>query len=105
LFIYIIDERVDYKRTLDLFCPRILAYLSEHRTFLPYELRDSDILVIISGHKSHLNFAAAFIFLLNGIDVILLPAHSSQLKSVEKNLRLANPLRRIVCSDAVPIRI
>jgi hypothetical protein len=67
-----------------------LAYLSEYRTLLPHELRDSDILMIISGHHSRLNFAAALIFLLNEMDLVLLPAHSSQLKSVENPLRLVN---------------
>jgi hypothetical protein len=37
------------------------------------------MLLIIEGHESHLNLIATTIFLLNGIDVLVLPAHSSHL--------------------------
>jgi hypothetical protein len=42
-------------------------------------MRNSDMLLIIDGHKSHLNFTAGLIFLLNGIEVIVMVEHSSRL--------------------------
>jgi hypothetical protein len=57
------------------------------------ELTDSDIVLIIDGHKSRLNFTAALIFPLNGIDVIMLLAHSSHLLQMF-DVIVATPLER-----------
>jgi hypothetical protein len=53
------------------------AQIRGHWLSLPIKLMDSDIWLIIDGRKNRLNFTAALIFPLNGIDVNVLLAHSS----------------------------
>jgi hypothetical protein len=56
-----------------VFCAQIIHY----RLGLLAHIRDQDMLLIIDGHKSRLNSIATIMFLLNGIDVLVLPALSS----------------------------
>jgi hypothetical protein len=58
-----------------IFC----AQISHSRLSLPLALRDEDILLIIGGHKTRLSLLAALSFETNGIDVLVLPPHSSHL--------------------------
>jgi hypothetical protein len=55
------------------------AQISQYRLTLPPELRDHDMLLVIDGHKTRISVVAAVIFMLNGIDVLTLPAHTSHL--------------------------
>jgi hypothetical protein len=57
-----IDELVDYKRTLDLLNSRIFGIDKWISVFFAPEMRNSEMLLIIDGHKSGLNFITALIF-------------------------------------------
>jgi hypothetical protein len=59
---------------------------------LPPKIRDSDTLLIIDGHKTRLNLTAALIFWLSGIDVLLLPAHSTHFLQMF-DMAVAGPLK------------
>jgi hypothetical protein len=58
-----------------LFCTQI----SQYRLRLPEELREATMLLIVDGHKSRISVLAAVIFVLNNIDVLVLPPHTSHL--------------------------
>jgi hypothetical protein len=58
-----------------IFC----AQMSDYRRRLPEELRDETMLLIIDGHTSRISVLAAVIFILNNIDVLVFPPHSSHL--------------------------
>jgi hypothetical protein len=55
------------------------AQISHCRLRLPAGIRDQDMPLIIDGHKSSPNLVATIILFFNGIDVLVLPAHSSHL--------------------------
>jgi hypothetical protein len=61
------------------YSPILCAQISHYRLLLTLAVRDEDILLIIDGHKSRLSLLAALIFEMNGIDVLVLPPHSSHL--------------------------
>jgi hypothetical protein len=56
-----------------VFCAQISLY----RLTLPEDIREQDVLLIIDRHKTRLSLLAAVIFDLNGIDVLMPPAHST----------------------------
>jgi hypothetical protein len=68
------------------------AQMSEYRLTLPEEIRDEQMLLIVDGHKSRLNYEAAMIFAMSGIDVLVLPAHSSHLLQMF-DVAVAAPLK------------
>jgi hypothetical protein len=55
------------------------AQINLYRLTLPEDIREQDMLLIVDGHKARLSLLAAVIFDLNGINVLVLPAHSTHL--------------------------
>jgi hypothetical protein len=55
------------------------AQISRDRLSLPKDLRDQDILLVVDPHKTRISVLAAAILILNGLDVLGLPPHSSHL--------------------------
>jgi hypothetical protein len=55
------------------------AQMSQYRLTLPEPIRDEDILLIVDGHVTRVSYLATMIFMLNGIDVVVLPSHSTHL--------------------------
>jgi hypothetical protein len=55
------------------------AQMSEYHLSLPETIRDNEIFLVTDGHKNRLSFLAAMIFVLNSIEVLVLPGHSIHL--------------------------
>jgi hypothetical protein len=55
------------------------AQISRYRLSLPEQLQDKDMLLTRDGHKGRISVLAAAIFIRHGIDVLVLPPHSSHL--------------------------
>jgi hypothetical protein len=68
------------------------AQIGHYRSTFPADVRDQDLVLIIARDKSRLNLIAAVIFLLNGIDVLALPAHSSYFLQMF-DVAVATPLK------------
>jgi hypothetical protein len=57
--------------------------ISRDRLTLLAELPDQDLLLIADGHKTRVSVIAAVIFLLNGIDILTLLAHTSHFSNCQ----------------------
>jgi hypothetical protein len=73
-----------------LFCAQIGLY----RLTLPEDNREQDKLLVIEGHKTRRKDRAAIIFELNGIDALVLPAHSTHLLQMV-DVAVASPIRAV----------
>jgi hypothetical protein len=71
-----------------VFCAQISLY----PLTLPVDFREQDMFLIIDGHKTRLSLLAAVIFELNGIDVLVLPAHSTHLLQLF-DVAVASPIK------------
>jgi hypothetical protein len=58
------------------------AQMSRYRLSVSKDLRDQDMLLVADGHKTCISVLAAAIEILKGIDVLVLPPHSSHLIQV-----------------------
>jgi hypothetical protein len=58
------------------------AQINRYRPNLPEKLRDQDMSLFVDGHKSRISVLAGAIFRLHGIDVLVLPPHSSCIRQM-----------------------
>ena len=68
--------------TSDIFtyyCLLLVCQVSHYRLTLPDHLRSERILLLVDGHPSRNNFKAALILYLFGIELVLIPPHTSHL--------------------------
>jgi hypothetical protein len=61
-----------------IYCNFLLCELVNYRADLPPELRGQTILLILDGHSSRWTFEAMIVLRAAGIDVVVLPAHCTQ---------------------------
>ena len=69
-----------------------VAEMSKYRLFLPQQLRNQRILLILDGHKSRANYFVANLLDSYGIDVLILPGHTSHLLQ-PFDVSIASPLK------------
>lgn len=69
-----------------------LAEISKYRLSLPDDLRNKRILLILDGHRSRANYFLANLFDSYGIDILILPGHTSHLLQ-PFDVSIASPLK------------
>ena len=74
------------------YCILLVRQISHYRLNLPEGIRDERILLLVDGHPSRYNFRAALILYLFGVDLVLIPPHTSHLLQVF-NVAVASPLK------------
>lgn len=80
------------KRIFMLYCIDIVAQIQLYRLTLPEDLRNENFLLIVDGHSSRMNFYALYFLYLFGIDLLVLPPHSSHIVQ-PFDIGIAGPLK------------